>query len=171
MALNVQINFDKPLTSTVSQAGAIDEARVFSEPIPMMAPGRTISIFFDSYMYRPNRADMPMTYSVQLSYQDVRGRPYSDPEYPLDLGMYNETALPPKGLSDLVAEIEKLRKEAAKWTDGSRGLLVAAFDRERSERRQFRQSLRRQARGIRQSDGWRATARWQLQSSRQRLRK
>ena len=76
MALRVRINFDKPLTSTVSRPLEIDEARVFNDSIPMIAPGRTISVLFDSFPARAsNLIDMPMTYAVQLTYQDVRGQP------------------------------------------------------------------------------------------------
>jgi hypothetical protein len=40
----------------------------------------------------------------------------------------------PKGLPELVDEVEKVRKELARWTEGTHGLQVHVVDRERARR-------------------------------------
>jgi hypothetical protein len=58
--------------------------------------------------------------------------------YRLDLGIYLGSALPPKGLPELVAEVEKIRKELEKWKEGVRGLRVVAVDRRSQQRIEWR---------------------------------
>ncbi|MBM2621189.1 hypothetical protein JIG36_37375 [Actinoplanes sp. LDG1-06] len=138
MARDVRIKFDHPLTSTLSSVEAL-ESRLLSEPIPMLAPGRSISLVFDSFPARYSRRDeFPMDYAVTVEYDDDLGKPYSDPPYPLDLRTYVGSAVDPKGLPELVDEVGKVRRELHKWTDGSRGLLVNAVDRDAKQKREIR---------------------------------
>jgi len=62
--------------------------------------------------------------------------------------MYLGSAEPPKGLPELVAEVEKIRKEMEKWRVSSRGLRVQTVDQRRQQRREWRRQhvviLRRQ---------------------------
>ena len=162
MARNVRITFDKPLDSTFSRPREIDDSRLFKEPIPMIAPGRQIRILFDSFQDRVAKPGLPMAYTVTIHYQDTHGRHYREPPYPLDLGIYVDTALEPKGLPELVDEVERLRKETGKWTDGIRGLRVAVLNREKDERQMGRPAIMRRVKDIRRKDGWRASARWYL---------
>jgi hypothetical protein len=162
MARDVRIKFDQPLTSTFPNS-SVGESRVFREPIPMLAPGRTISIPFDSFPARHERRDeFPMEYTVTIEYDDGAGHPYSDPPYPLDLGTYNEAAADPNGLPELVQEVEKIRKEMHRWTQGTQGLLVHGVDHERRTRRQHRPWLRQQAAQVRKEQGLAGYVRWQV---------
>lgn len=99
-------------------------------------------MLFDS---APARLDsqLPRAYEVTVQYDGPFGRHYEPDHYTLDLSMYLGSAPPPKGLPELVDEVEKVRKELAKWSDGSRGLRVNTTDREkqeRAERRRWRTS-------------------------------
>lgn len=116
IARDVEIKFDKPLTTTLGRPAEVDESPLFERPIPMMAPGRRISILFDSFIGRAGRDDMPMVYQVSLTYRDAHGRTFEDPPYPLDLGIYTASAIERKGLPELVDEVGKVGKELAKWT-------------------------------------------------------
>ena len=129
VARNVRISFDQPLGSTLSPPTEIDEATIFKEPIPMLAPGRTISILFDSFPARASRQDLPMAYTVTLAYEDVHGRAYDDPPYQLDLGTYAETALAPKGMPDLVTEIKELRTQVGNVARDLHALYLARQSR------------------------------------------
>lgn len=147
MARDVIIRFDKPLASTLSRPHEIDESPLFREPTPTLPPGKKIRVLFDQYGARVD-AKLPLTYEVTLRYKGPTGRKEWAHPYRLDLSMYLGSALPPKGLPELVAEVEKIRKELEKWKGGVRGLLVQTVDRRRQQRIEARRHhvriLRRQ---------------------------
>jgi hypothetical protein len=163
MARDVTIRFDKPLESTLSRPHEIDESPLFREPIPTLPPGRKIRVLFDQYGARLD-AKLPLTYDVTLRYKGPTGKKEWEHPYRLDLGIYLGSALPPKGLPELVAEVETIRKELEKWKGGIRGLLVQTVDRRRQQRIEWRRHhvriLRRQgpralARSLRDRAMWR----------------
>jgi hypothetical protein len=136
MAQNVVIKFDKPLTSSFRETGKLDEAALFSEPIPFLAPGKRIRVAFDTLPAR-RETGLPLVYEVMLRYEGPTGREYGE-RYVLDMGMYAAAAISEKGLPELVGEVEKVRKELGKWTSGIRGLLVHTVDKRREDRRELR---------------------------------
>jgi hypothetical protein len=156
MARDVTIHFDKPLTSTLQGRRELDETPLFREPIPALPPGKKIRVLFDQFNYR-TEAKLPLTYDVEVRYRGPTGnKPWKD-TYRLDLGMYLGSALPPKGIPELVAEVENIRKEIGKWQgSSSRGLLVHILD----QRRQDRIAMRRMNVRILRQQGPRALARW-----------
>jgi hypothetical protein len=155
MARDVSIRFDKPLESTLSGPREIDESPLLRKPIPTLPPGRKIRVLFDQYAARLE-AKLPLTYDVTLRYKGPLGKKEWEHPYPLDLGIYLGSQEPPKGLPELVTEVENIRKELQKWRSGTRGLLVQAIDRRRQQRREWRHHhvriLRRQGpRGLARS--------------------
>jgi hypothetical protein len=146
MARDVSIRFDKPLESTLSGPREIDESPLLRKPIPTLPPGRKIRVLFDQYAARLE-AKLPLTYDVTLRYKGPFGKKEWEHPYPLDLGIYLGSQEPPKGLPELVTEVENIRKEVQKWS-GTRGLLVHAIDRRRQQRLEWRRNhvriLRRQ---------------------------
>jgi hypothetical protein len=155
MARDVSIRFDKPLESTLSGPREIDESPLLRKPIPTLPPGRKIRVLFDQYAARLE-AKLPLTYDVTLRYKGPLGKKEWEHPYPLDLGIYLGSQEPPKGLPELVTEVENIRKELQKWRAGTRGLLVQAIDRRRQQRREWRHHhvriLRRQGpRGLARS--------------------
>jgi hypothetical protein len=137
MARDVSIRFDKPLESTLSGPREIDESPLFRELIPTLPPGKKIRVLFDQYAARVE-GKLPLTYDVTLRYKGPTGKKEWEHPYRLDLGIYLSSALPPKGLPELVAEVEKIRKELEKWKEGGRGLRMVAVDRHRQQRREWR---------------------------------
>jgi hypothetical protein len=137
MARDVTIRFDKPLESTLSGPREVDESPLFREPIPTLPPGKKIRLLFDQYGARID-AKLPLTYDVTLRYKGPTGKKEREHPYRLDLGMYLGSALPPKGLPELVTEVEKIRKELEKWKEGGRGLRVVTVDRRRQQPREWR---------------------------------
>ncbi len=133
MARDVTIQFDKPLESTLSRPREIDETPLFREPIPTLPPGKKIRVLVDAYGARVE-AKLPLTYDVMLRYKGPMGKKEWKHPYRLDLNMYLGSAEPPKGLPELVAEVEKTRKELGKWRVDTRGLLVQTIDRHREQR-------------------------------------
>jgi hypothetical protein len=137
MARDVTIRFDKPLQSTLSGPREIDESPLLRRPIPTLPPGRKIRVLFDQYAARLD-AKLPLTYDVTLRYKGPFGRKEWEHPYRLDLEVYLGSQLPPKGLPELVAEVEKIRKELEKWREGSHGLRVETVDRRRQQRIEWR---------------------------------
>ncbi|SRR6266536_1286654 len=124
MARDVSIQFGKPLETTLE----LDETPLFREPIPTLPPGKKIRVLFDQFPARLE-AGLPLTYDVDVSYKGPTGKkPWKD-TYRLDLGMYVGSALPPKGIPELVTEVENIRKEIKKWQGSNlHGLLVRNID-------------------------------------------
>jgi len=147
MARDVSIRFDKPLESTLSGPREIDESPLLHKPIPTLPPGRKIRLLFDQYATRLE-AKLPLTYDVTLRYKGPFGNKEWEHPYRLDLGIYLGSQEPPKGLPELVTEVENIRKELEKWRSGTRGLLIHAIDRRRQQRLEWRRNhvriLRRQ---------------------------
>ena len=165
MARDVSIHFDKPLETTLQGPRELDESPLFREPIPTLPPGKKIRLLFDQFPARLN-AGLPLTYDVKLRYRGPTGRKEWDHPYRLDLGMYVGSQLPPKGIPELVTEVENIRKEIEKWKGrGLRGLLVHTVDQQRRDRIDMR---RMNVRVLRQQ-GARALARRLLARTLQRF--
>ena len=134
MAHEVTITFDKPLESSLRDPAEIAASPLFREPIPTLPPGKKIRVLFDSFDGRVE-AKLPMAYEVTLRYKGPTGRKAFQESYPLDLGIYRGSMLPQKGMPEIAAELENIRKEIKNWTgDGGRGVLVHARDQQRKDR-------------------------------------
>jgi hypothetical protein len=156
VARDVRIEFDKPLQSTLQGPREVDESPLFREPIPTLPPGKKIRVLFDQFSARLD-AGLPLTYDVKLRYRGPISRKEWEHPYRLDLGMYLGSELPPKGLPELVAEVERIRKEIDKWKgSGIRGLEVHTID----QRGQDRLAARRRNVRILRQQGPKALARW-----------
>jgi hypothetical protein len=128
MARDVSIQFDKPLETTFERPREIDETPLFREPIPTLPPGKKIRVLFDQFPARLE-AGLALTFDVDVSYKGPTGKKRWKDSYRLDLGMYVGSALPPKGISELVTEVENIRKEIKKWQGSNlHGLLVRNND-------------------------------------------
>jgi len=124
MARDVSIQFDKPLQTTLQGRSELDESPLFRLPIPTLPPGKKIRVLFDQFPARLE-AGLPLTYDVKLRYRGPTGKKVWEHPYRLDLAMYVGAQLPPKGIPELVSEVENIRKEMERWRSSSgRGLLV-----------------------------------------------
>lgn len=133
LARDVSIHFDKPLTSSLQRPRELDDSPLFREPIPALPPGKKIRVLFDEFNGR-TEAKLPLTYDVEVRYKGHKGGKWEE-THRLDLGMYLGSALPPKGIPELVSEMENIRKEIVQWRGFSgRGLLVNVRDQERRDR-------------------------------------
>jgi hypothetical protein len=156
LARDVSIHFDKPLTSTLRGPRELDVSPVFREPIPSLPPGKKIRVLFDQFTARTN-AELPMEYDVKVRYRGPTGKKWLNDSYRLDLGMYLGSALPQKGIPELVTGVEKILEEIKKWRgDGLTGLLVHTLD----QRRQDRTDTRRVNVRILRQQGPKTLARW-----------
>lgn len=138
VARNVRINFDKPLESIQWKNRDFGELAILKHGIANLAPHQQVRIHFDVFPERV-KAGLPLSYTATVEYADHEGRQLRPDVFVLDLGTFADTALPPKGIPDLVDEVERLRREVAKWTDGGRGLQVHTHDLDRDRRRDYRE--------------------------------
>jgi hypothetical protein len=147
MARNVSIKFDKPLTSSLQGRRELDESPLFREPIPTLPPGKKIRVLFDQFPARLE-AGLPLTYDVDVSYKGPTGKKPLKDTYRLDLGIYVGSTLPPKGIPELVTEVEKLREQIGHWRGSNLdGLLVRNIDqrqRDKIDRRRMHVRVLRQ---------------------------
>jgi hypothetical protein len=159
-AADVRISFDQPL-QTVGMSRDPNQASVFTSPIPMVAPGRNIRVTFGASHRLLATDGLPTRYIATASYTSLGKKPksYAD-EYVMDLSHYANAAVDPKGVPDIVHELETIRKEIAKWTDGTHGLLAFTLDRAGYVARRDRQHWRQEAAAVRSSRGVIAYLRW-----------
>lgn len=166
-ARDVSVTFDKRLQTSNAVRVDINDATVFKQPIPMLAPGRSIFVTFDVSHSLFADVNLPLSYDVKLTYWNLeRRRIYKDPPYTMDLSHRKETAIDPQGIPELVSQVEAIRKQLEKWTDGTHGLRVNAENRTRRERRLTRWWLHEEAQRERRENGIRAYLRWHIRQLR-----
>lgn len=139
-ARNVTFRFSEPLTSTDPNASVL-RSRALNEGLPMLPPGKVYEFYWDLAAKR-FVSGLPLTYSVEVGYDDGHGNHYTD-EYVLDLAKLSDAAIVKTEAERVAKAIRELRQELHRWTDGTSGLLVHGRDkdamiaraRERSEER------------------------------------
>lgn len=131
-ARDVTVSFDKELVPSDDRQSA--NFSIFDQPIPMMAPGRIIRLPLGTGpAFFKEGQTAPLSYQVQVKYEDMSGRAHTDPPLLLDLSPYKHTVPPRDDSADLVAAVREIRDTHKKWTSDS-GLKVIATDRLRAER-------------------------------------
>ncbi|HEX7938866.1 MAG TPA: hypothetical protein VF483_07710 [Gemmatimonadaceae bacterium] len=135
LARNVRFEFPRPLEAAVEKPWEVTEAPLLRNGVPSFPPGKRYRLFFDSFQQRVERGDLPMEYEVVVGYEDDEKHPYED-RYILDLNSIMHTSPEEKGLPELVKQTKEIATTLKKWTDGGRGLLVHARDRDEMERQQ-----------------------------------
>jgi hypothetical protein len=162
-ARDVSVTFDKRLQASNAARVDINEAAVFRRPIPMLAPGRSIFVTFDVSHRLFADDNLPLSYDVKLTYWNLEKKhKYIDPPYTMDLSHRKETAIDPQGIPELVNQVEAIRKQIEKWTDGTHGLRVHAENRTHRERRLARWWLHEEAQRERRENGLYAYLRWHV---------
>jgi len=76
-AMDVTIKLD-PLPRRVEETPGHEmaNAKMFNEPIAMIAPNQELRAFYDSHIDRNGVADIPSTHRVALTYRDSSGHEY-----------------------------------------------------------------------------------------------
>jgi hypothetical protein len=168
MARDVTIRFDPPLESTLRKPWAWEESSLFIEGLPMLPPDKRLRATFDQLPARFD-SDLPLKYEVELRYRGPsKAKVEFVDRYTLDLRTYYGLTRPPKDMPDLVQTLDSVRDEIKKWTDGTRGLLVSAQNRDRHARYDNRRYWIRQATAVREQHGWLAWTRYLVERALQR---
>jgi hypothetical protein len=111
-ARGVELSFTpEPQRAQEVAAFPLREMRLLKQPTPVMPPGREIRVLFDVVQeYASKRGTLPATYTVTVKYTDDDAQQWVD-TYVLDLDVHvGALYVEPKGLHQLVVELEKVRK-------------------------------------------------------------
>lgn len=101
----------------------------------MLPPGKRLRFFVDGITARLNDNDLPRQYNVHVDYHGpIKRKAALTSVHRLDINHFWGVSPPPKGIPELVDEVEKIHKELHKWTDGISGLLVNVTDRAKEQR-------------------------------------
>jgi hypothetical protein len=134
IARDVRFAFDPPLvgTSDDDARGPISELPVFRDGIPSLAPGREVTIFFDSFPARVE-ARLPLTYTVFVTYVGHEEEEWED-TIVLDLAAYLGTGgVTVHGLHDIHKQLERIAKSAERWSDHDGLKILTRSDRRERE--------------------------------------
>ena len=78
-AFDTRISVDPPPVTTLDQPGLrLSEARILTQPIPLIAPTQELRAIFDNTTDRLQRNDLPEQFTVTVQYRDSAGHPYNE---------------------------------------------------------------------------------------------
>lgn len=136
-ACDVTVAFDPPLERPYPNDDPDEVFAVFSEGIPMLAPGRSILIDFgEGPNFFPNDGNgVPLRYEAKVRYKALHGkRSYNDPPLILDLKPFQHAIIRREDLRQIALHLKEIRKLMSSWTAGRRLKINAITQREVEER-------------------------------------
>jgi hypothetical protein len=139
MARNVRIDVHPPFECSFDSMVPVPMAKLklFTEPIPSLAPGKWIEFVFDTLRRRGK--ELPSVYRVTLRYEGERG-PLPPDELTLDLDLYRNMTMVRRDTIHNVSEtLTKLLRRFEQWSAGPEGgLLVLSPEDKRRRNEEFR---------------------------------
>ena len=119
-ARDVHIRFDPPLQSPLEDDP--EEFAVFSQGIPMLAPGRAIPLTFGSGpQFFPDEGEgVPLRYEASVHYTNLDGKLYEDPPLVLDLLPFKHSAVDREDLHQIYQNLRDIKNLMKSWTSGQR---------------------------------------------------
>ena len=147
LARDVRIEFSPNLATTLNFS--FSDMKVFSDGIPTLAPGKSLSTLFDR---APSRAEagLPMVYEAVVSYIDEtrvrRGdKPYRE-SYTLDLEIFhNLMEIVRKDSNDVHKQLENMNRTFSKWSRSGGGLLAYSGAESKAENERLNRELQEDA--------------------------
>lgn len=133
LARQVRFRFEPALSSSIEKEHSerVSKARLLTEGIPTLAPGKSIAILFD---FLTDRGDRPDVYQAYVSYEGERGRPYNETIL-LDLGIYRGfLEINRHDIHDVHGRLKEIRDILKRWSAGGEGLLVFSPEEARQRR-------------------------------------
>lgn len=136
-ARDVTVSFDRPIRRPKDDAAALEELAVFERGIPMLAPGRSISIWFgDGPKIFDEANKLPLRYEATAKYSSMDGkRTYIDPPCILDLLAFKYTLVDNDDIHDIARQLKEIRSIMKSWTSEQRLKINSVTQAEVDERR------------------------------------
>jgi hypothetical protein len=133
MAQDVRFHFEPPIKSTDDDLDPY-KIKMFRDGISSLAPGKEIRTLFEKGPDR-HQSDLPDTYEVTVTYTDQTGKRRYEEKIDLDFGLYwDRLTVSRKDVHDVHKELEKIRKEMAKWSAKLGSGLLAVTPEEMEKR-------------------------------------
>lgn len=132
-AYDVKIKVTPPFVTAMDERGhEIRNARIFNEPIPMLAPRYSTTMFFDSGYERQGK-DLPERFEARITYRDSSGHKWTDELNIVDVNIqkglvYTETY----GIHHAAKALREMQKHTKKLADKA-GVVDATIE-SRSDR-------------------------------------
>ncbi len=159
LARDVTFEFDPPLVSSfdtqaTADAPKIADLNIFKRGVPSLAPGKVVSILFDTALGRPSD-EKPLV--VRVRYKGEGRRTYAEDQV-LDLSIYwGSTYVIRNDIHDVHERLQEIKRIMEGWRTGfGNGLLVLSprHVRERQEQWRRRQDeMRAQQKERAQAEG------------------
>ena len=159
-ATDVRITFDKPLQTVTPGRADLNQAAVFTGPIPMIAPGRKMSVLWDSVPAMYKDGTVPLSYTATASYLDHRRKRHVE-EYVLDLTPYLQTTAPPDGIPEIASALKKIQTDLHNVVNNGH-IQVKSSNLDVDRRRQDREARLWRGKQEWQEGGLRRWTRWRL---------
>lgn len=149
-ARDVRFKFDKPLRPP----HYIEEEAlaVFTDGIPMLAPGRTIGIPFGSALqfFSDEGDPVPLQYTARLTYESLDSkRTYEDPPLVIDLLPFKHTYVQYDELRRISRNLKEIKDVLKSWTSEQRlrvnTVTQGEVDERHRQRREVLEQRRREA--------------------------
>lgn len=136
-ARDVTVAFDQPLKRPYPDDDPVEEFAVFSNGIPMLAPGRSILVDFGEgpNFFPDDGSGVPLRYEATVRYKALHGKAsYNDPPLILDLQPFKHAIIRRDDLYQIASHLKEIRKLMSSWTGGRRLKINAITQREVDER-------------------------------------
>jgi hypothetical protein len=165
-AQNVRVQFDELPQSSIRE---LDDLRLLKEAIPTMPPGHRYRAYWESALVVFSEKEpypYPMSYQVEVSYEDQQGHSFGPERHILDFRVYEGQAQGPKGLGELVKAVEAIAKQQKQWAQ--KGLRVRASNQDKAERRSVRPMILDRAIRAKRENGWAGLLRYGVEQFQRR---
>jgi hypothetical protein len=159
-AKQVRITFDKPLQTVSTRPVDINDIAAFTAPIPMIAPGRKMSVRWDSVPDIYKDGSVPTSYTATVTYLDHRGKQQEE-EYVLDLAPYFHTTTPESGLPEIASTLKAIRTDLHNVVSNGH-VQVKSSDLDVDRRREAREARLYRGKQEWREGGLRRWSRWRL---------
>lgn len=114
-AYDVTIKVTPPFVTSTDEAGhELRNARIFTEPIPMLAPHYSVTMWFDSAFTREGK-DLPDRFEARISYRDASGQSWIDELNIIDVAMQKGMIYSPVyGIHHAAKALREMQKDTKK---------------------------------------------------------
>lgn len=153
-AKSVRLTFDPPEVKTALQGGnKFLGSTTHTEGLPTLVPGQELRTLLEDFPARAERDDLPLSYSVTVTYSDARGQVDLEDTYTLDFGMFYDRgrSISLYDVHHVADALRDVRDVMKRWGESANGpLSVVVRDghrRDQEAKEEYEEFLRERAAG------------------------